>query len=388
MSVHHQKFSVNFKYDVVFTRNLFAPENRTIVDVLPKTGTPARMAFFIDSAVTEKWPGLADTIVEWAGRNKEFVVLPERPMTVPGGEESKNNLMFVQRITHQLQRMQICRHSYCVAIGGGAMLDAIGLAAAVFHRGVRLIRVPTTVLSQNDSGIGVKNSINLDGVKNLIGSFAPPYAVLNDSMFLTTLEDRDWYGGISEAFKVAIIKDAEFLSEMERRADAIRDHDLDAMEYVVKRCAELHLDHIATAGDAFEMGSARPLDFGHWAAHKLESMTNFELRHGEAVAIGIALDVYCAARLGFISDADRDRICTAMRRCGMTLWHPIVEKKSGSGMYMVLNGLEEFRQHLGGRLTLTMPDGIGKKAEIHALASEIVADGIRWLAESQKAVAK
>ena len=382
--VHQQAFSVNFKYDVVFTRDLFAPGNTALRDVLPKTGTPARMAFFIDSGVQNAWPELADTIMGWARDNKDFVLLPERPMTVPGGEESKNDLMFVQRITHQLQRMQICRHSYAVAIGGGAMLDAVGLAAAVFHRGVRLIRVPTTVLSQNDSGIGVKNSVNLDGVKNLIGSFAPPYAVLNDSLFLKTLDDRDWYGGISEAFKVAIIKDAEFLNELERRADALRDHDLEAMEVVVKRCAELHLDHIATAGDAFEMGSARPLDFGHWAAHKLESMTHFELRHGEAVAIGIALDVYIAARLGFISESDRDRICNAMRRCGMKLWCPALEKRSGSGSYMVLNGLEEFRQHLGGKLTLTMPDGIGRKAEIHTLAPEIVADGIVWLSNARK----
>jgi 3-dehydroquinate synthase len=276
--IHRQAFSVNFKYDVVFTRNLFASGNSELVNVLPKTGTPARMAVFIDSGVQHAWPELSDKIMAWAKENKEFVFLPERPMTVPGGEESKNDLMFVQRITHQLQRMQICRHSYAVAIGGGAMLDAVGLAAAVFHRGVRLIRVPTTVLSQNDSGIGVKNSVNLDGVKNLIGTFAPPYAVLNDSLFLKTLDDRDWYGGISEAFKVAIIKDAEFLNELERRADALRDHNLEAMEVVVKRCAELHLDHIATAGDAFEMGSARPLDFGHWAAHKLESRWTCTLR--------------------------------------------------------------------------------------------------------------
>lgn len=382
--VHRQKFSVSFNYDVVFTRNLFALNNPSLANVLPQNPTPARMAILIDSGVQKAWPNLVDTIMAWGQAHKDVVLLPERPMTVPGGEEAKNDLMFVQRIIHQLQRMQICRHSYVVAIGGGAMLDAVGLAAAVFHRGVRLIRVPTTVLSQNDSGIGVKNSVNLDGVKNLIGSFAPPYAVLNDGAFLETLEDRDWYGGISEAFKVAIIKDAEFLNELERRADKLAARDLEAMEVVVKRCAELHLDHIATAGDAFEMGSARPLDFGHWAAHKLESMTNFELRHGEAVAIGVALDVYIAARLGYISDADRDRICSAMRRCGMKLWHPVLEKRSGSGTHMVVNGLEEFRQHLGGRLTLTMPDGIGYKREIHSLSPAIVADGIAWLADLRK----
>ncbi len=381
--IHRQQFSVHFSYDVITTRNVFAPNNATLAEVLPRTGTPARMAVFIDAGVQKTWPGLAEKISAWAQAHKESVFLPERPMTVLGGEESKNDLVFVQRITHQLQRMEICRHSYCVAIGGGAMLDAVGLAAAVFHRGVRLIRVPTTVLSQNDSGIGVKNSINLDGVKNLIGTFAPPFAVINDTLFLQTLDDRDWHGGISEALKVAVIKDASFLDELEQLADDLAAHNLDAMEAVVERCALLHLDHISTAGDPFEMGSARPLDFGHWAAHKLESMTNFELRHGEAVAIGIALDVYCAAQLGYITLAERDRIRDIMRRCGLNLWHPALEKRSGSGTHMVVNGLEEFRQHLGGKLTLTMPDGIGHKREIHQLAPAIVADAVAWLAETR-----
>lgn len=382
---HRQEFSVKFSYDVIFTRNLFALDNDTLAGVLPRTGKPARMACFIDAGVQKMWPDLADKIVAWADARKQLVYLPERPMTVTGGEDSKNDLVFVQRITHQLQRMQICRHSYVVAIGGGAVLDAIGLAAAVFHRGVRLIRVPTTVLSQNDSGIGVKNSVNLDGVKNLIGTFAPPFAVLNDADFLTTLDDRDWHGGISEALKVAIIKDGAFLDELERDADLLNARDLSAMERLVQRCALLHLDHIATAGDPFEMGSARPLDFGHWAAHKLESMTNFELRHGEAVSIGIALDVFCAARLGFISSAERDRIRSIMQRCGMKLWHSALEKRSGSGTLMLINGLEEFRQHLGGQLTLTMPDGIGQKREIHELPNSIVLEAIEWLGELKKA---
>jgi 3-dehydroquinate synthase len=378
--VHTQRLTVGFSYDVVFTRDLFAVANSALADVLPSAESPAKMAVFVDAGLQTAWPGLTAKIAAWAQAHADKVILPERPMIVPGGEDAKNDLTFVQRVTHQLQRMQVCRQSYAMAVGGGAVLDAVGLAAAVFHRGVRLIRVPTTVLAQNDSGVGVKNSINLDGAKNLIGTFAPPHAVLNDALFLTTLSDRDWRGGIAEAVKVAVIKDAAFLDELERLADGLVARDLDAMEAVVKRCAMLHLGHIATAGDPFEMGSARPLDFGHWAAHKLESMTHFELRHGEAVAIGIALDAFCAARLGFISTSERDRICDIMRRCGLNLWHPLLAKRGGSGALMVLEGLEEFRQHLGGRLTLTMPDGIGRMRDIHALAPEVVADGVAWLA--------
>lgn len=379
-----QQVQVNFKYDVVFTRDLFAPLNHTLAHVLPKLKHPARMAFFIDQGVLDHWPDLIERIQAWAAAHADVVILPEKPMAVPGGEDVKNNLVFVQRMTHQFQRQQLCRHSYVVAVGGGAVLDAVGLAAAVFHRGIRLIRVPTTVLSQDDSAVGVKNGINLDGIKNLIGTFAPPYAVLNDALFLETLDERDWAGGLSEAFKVALIKDAELLTELEASAGKLAARELDAMEKVVRRCAILHLQHIASGGDAFEMGSARPLDFGHWSAHKLEAMTNFELRHGEAVAIGIALDLYCAARLGFISEAERDRVCAAMRRCGMKLWNPALSRRSNAtGTLQVVAGLEEFRQHLGGDLTLTMPDGLGRKREIHELAPQLVEDAVAWLSAVQ-----
>ena len=377
---YRQQVAVNFAYDVVFTRDLFSLDNPALANVLSPGRQPARVGIFIDQGLLNQWPNLCEKISAWAMAHPDVLVLPENPMAVPGGEEVKNNLMFVERMTHQFQRMQLCRHSYVIAIGGGAVLDAVGQAAAVFHRGVRLIRVPTTVLAQDDSAVGVKNAINLDGIKNLIGTFAPPFAVINDALFLTTLDQRDWVGGVSEAFKVAIIKDAEFLAELERLAGDIAARKLEAMEHVVQRCAILHLEHIAGGGDPFETGSARPLDFGHWSAHKLETLTKFEMRHGEAVAIGIALDLYCAAQMGFISTVERDRVCAAMRRCGMELYHPALSKRSSAGGTLaVAAGLEEFRQHLGGRLTLTMPDGLGKKREIHELPAKLVEDAVEWL---------
>lgn len=379
---YRQELNVPFTYEVVFTRDLFAPGNDTLAETIPHKDGPSRAAFFIDAGVLARHPGLPERIRAWAQAHPQVLTLAGTPMEVPGGETVKNDLTFVQRMTHQFQRMELCRHSYVVAVGGGAVLDAVGLAAAVFHRGIRLIRVPTTVLSQNDSGVGVKNGINLDGVKNLIGAFAPPYAVLNDALFLTSLEDRDWTSGLSETFKVALIKDAALLDELEGLAPRLRARDLDAMESMVQRCAVLHLDHIRQGGDPFEFGSARPLDFGHWSAHKLESMTHHALRHGEAVAIGIALDLFCAAKLGYITPAERDRACAVMEACGLVLWHPALQKRHGAtNELLVTAGLEEFRQHLGGRLTLTFPDGLGRKREVHELSAEVVEAGVTWLAE-------
>lgn len=375
-----QQLQVPFAYDVVFTRDLFAETNEALAETLPAAESPARLACFIDQGVLARWPDLPSRIAKWCELRPASVQLVSAPMAVPGGEEVKNDLTFVQRMTHQFQRFNLCRHSFVIAIGGGATLDAVGLATAVFHRGLRLIRVPTTVLSQNDSGVGVKNGINLDGVKNLIGTFAPPYAVLNDALFLTQLEGRDWTAGLAEAFKVAIIKDAGFLTELEALAERLVARDLDAMECVVQRCALLHLDHIRAGGDPFETGSARPLDFGHWSAHKLEAMTRHALRHGEAVAIGVALDLYCAEKLGFLTAVERDRVCSALERCGLSLWHAALAQRSAvSGALVILQGLEEFRQHLGGRLSLTMPDGLGRTREIHELPEALVEAGVAWL---------
>ena len=381
---YRQEVNVPLKYDVVFTRDLFALENEAITETLPpqKSGKAARCAVFIDANVQKHWPTLIDKISKWCDAHPGVLKMAGPPMIVPGGEAVKNDLLFVQRMTHQYQRFELCRHSYVIAIGGGAVLDAVGLAAAVFHRGLRLIRVPTTVLSQDDSAVGVKNGVNLDGVKNMIGAFAAPFAVLNDALFLTTLEVRDWLSGLAEAFKVASIKDLRLLEELETLAPRLVARDLDAMEHIVKRSAILHLEHIRGGGDPFEMGSSRPLDFGHWSAHKLESMTQYALRHGEAVAIGVAVDICCAGQLGFISMQQRDRVLKAMLACGLILWHPILLKRNAvTTKLQIQDGLEEFRQHLGGQLTLTMPDGLGRKAEIHELPMTVIEKAITHLKE-------
>ncbi len=376
---YRQKLQVPFEFDVVFTRDLFGSANETIVETFPADQDQRRVAVYVDRGLLDHFPTLSARIEDWfaARRSKATLVAP--PFPVSGGEAAKNDRDIVLGIIRQMQDLGLDRHSYVMAAGGGAVLDAVGLAVGVFHRGLRHIRVPTTVLSQSDSGVGVKNAINFAGVKNLIGTFAPPFAVINDAAFLTKLDMREWTSGLAESFKVAIIKDATFIDELESLAPRLVARDLDAMERVVMRCANLHLDHIRTGGDPFEFGAARPLDFGHWSAHKIESLTKNEVHHGEAVAIGVALDLYVASRLGKVSAAERDRICRAMEGCGLVLWHSVLESKTPQGVLSVLAGLEEFRQHLGGRLTLTLPDGLGKKREVNEMSPALVEEGIRWL---------
>jgi 3-dehydroquinate synthase len=268
-------------------------------------------------------------------------------------------------------------------MGGGALLDVAGLASATAHRGVRHIRVPTTVLGQNDSGVGVKNGINAFGKKNFIGTFAPPFAVINDFDLLATLPDRDKRAGYAEAVKVALIRDRGFFESLERDADLLAAFDADAMQRMIYRSAELHVEHIASGGDPFESGSARPLDFGHWAAHKLEQLSDYQIRHGEAVAIGLALDVIYSRNIGLLDAASTARVLELLRKLGFDLFANELTRLDAEHQPMILKGLEEFREHLGGQLTLTMLRDIGTGVEVHEIIPAKMLDALNELPHYQ-----
>jgi 3-dehydroquinate synthase len=368
-----QEVVVTFRYPVRFTRGLFDRRNTTLRDVIQADGC-ARLLFVIDEGVADAHPTIVDDVQRYCALHADALELPAPPLVVPGGEAIKNHPGPVDEIRAAIDLHGVDRHSYVIAIGGGAVLDTVGYAAATAHRGVRLIRVPTTVLAQDDSGVGVKNGINAFGKKNFVGSFAPPHAVLNDFDLLLTLEDRDWRAGISEAMKVALLKDAPFFAWIERHADDLNDRSLAAMAHMVHRSAELHLNHIATSGDPFELGSSRPLDFGHWAAHKLEQLTHHALRHGEAVAIGIALDSTYSYLSGSLPHADWLRIIALFETVGLPIWHPAMATPGDDGRPAVLAGLEEFREHLGGRLTIMLLERIGSGFEVHELDEAVLAE--------------
>jgi len=212
-----------------------------------------------------------------------------------------------------------------------------------------------------------------------VGSFCPPNAVLNDALLLETLEDRDWRGGVSEAVKVALLKDPQFFEELEGLAEGIVSRNLDAMERVVYRCAELHLDHIKNSGDPFEQGSSRPLDFGHWSAHKLESMSNYGIRHGEAVAIGLCLDCTYSYLSGWIKEEELQRVLNFFDSIKLNCSDPLLFRKSESGEFEIMEGLEEFREHLGGRLTIMMLKGIGVPLEVNEVNPDLMNESINYL---------
>jgi len=378
-AVHWQRFSVPYEFPVVFTEGVFDPGNPALRDVLCRLEPRKRhrVVVFVDDALATQIPG----ICSYVETHKDVIELACPPIAMPGGEKVKSELHFVESAQQTLFDLHIDRHSFVVAVGGGALLDAIGLVAATTHRGVRHVRIPTTVLAQNDSGVGVKNGVNLRGVKNFVGTFAPPFAVLNDLRFILTLPERDKIAGMAEAVKVSLIRDAEFFGWIERHMDDLATFDPAAMAHLIRRCAELHMRQIGQGGDPFETGSARPLDYGHWAAHKLESLTRHHVRHGEAVAIGMALDARYSVLAGLLAPGEEERICALLEYLGFELWHPALAKASPSGKWVILEGLDEFREHLGGELTITLLAGIGTGVEVHEMDTARVRQAMLWLKE-------
>ena len=378
---YQQSFTISYDYPVYFTRNLFDPHNDLLADVIDRLNEHRfhRLKVFLDAGVSEATPELAQKIEQYTGRWSGCLKMEGPVEIVPGGEKIKNGWELVKPIMTKIAEGHLCRQSFVLAIGGGSVLDTVGLAASLVHRGLRLIRIPTTVLAQDDAGVGVKNGVNEYGMKNFAGTFAPPFAVLIDYQFLQTLPAKYWFGGIAEAFKVAIIKDREFFDYLCRHAAELKKKDEAAIETTIRRCAILHLEHIGTNGDPFEFGTARPLDFGHWSAHRLEALSGYELGHGQAVSIGIAIDSFYASQIGLITSKECDVILKGLKKTGLPIWSDLLELTRPDGKLEILQGLDDFQEHLGGQLNVTMPNGIGRKIEIHEMDRAIVEQAIVYL---------
>ena len=374
-SVDDAPVCVDFWHCVHYTRDVLDRQNPVLRQVMGRSpqGT-GRTLVIVDDGVAAAWPDLPERLRAYAAATDAMEIIGEISV-VTGGEAAKNDWRVFEQATRAIHDAQLCRRSTVIAIGGGAVLDTVGFAAATAHRGVRLVRLPTTTLAQGDAGIGVKNGINAFGKKNFLGVFTPPWAVINDEGFLETLSDRDWRAGMVEAIKVALLKDAAFFSRLRHDAPRLRERDVDAGRRAVRRSGQLHFEHITREGDPYELRTARPLDFGHWSGHKLEQLTEFTLRHGEAVAIGIALDVLYAKAIGLLDGRDAEVILDCMRTIGFRLYDEALTDR-----HAVLEGLEEFREHLGGKLTITLLEGIGRPIDVHEIDRGKMRDAMETLA--------
>lgn len=379
------QFDISYQFPVIFSEQIFSPANPTLLELLhPHSAVAAtKILLFADASVLQANPDLSRDIQRYFAFYQQELVLLAEPVALVSGEQVKQQTVLDQ-LYQQLLHHGIDRHSWVLALGGGATLDTVGYACATFHRGIRLARIPTTVLAQNDAGIGVKNGINAFGHKNLLGSFCPPHAVINDFSLLKFLPQRDRIAGLAEAIKVAAIKDAEFFCWLEQHQQELRLFAPQTSKYAIYRCAQLHLEKITQGGDPFERGNGRPLDYGHWSAHKLENLSHYRVRHGEAVAIGMSLDALYAVRLGWLSQSEALRLIQLLKQLGFSLWQPELALTDAQGTPLILAGLEEFRQHLGGELSIPLLTHLGAYQNVSEIQLPLMQQALAQLAELGK----
>jgi 3-dehydroquinate synthase len=377
-STIRKNIRLDFSHRVYFTQDCFSHANETLAGIVQphRKNQPSKIIVYLDEGMLDGNPNLPGQIESYFKAREDALNLVCSPIFIRGGESAKNEWSLVEKIWSDLNAFSLCRHSYVIVIGGGAALDMVGFAASTAHRGIRLVRLPTTTLSQGDGGVGVKNGINYFGKKNWVGTFSVPYAVLNDFAFLRGLPQGQKRAGFVEAVKVALIRDRSFFEQIEARAHDLARFDEEAMRHVIRKSAALHLEHIAGSGDPFEHGSARPLDFGHWVAHKLEQISDFRIGHGDAVAIGLGVDLLYSAKIGLIKKSSAERCLQLLEALGFKLYDEILRSESDQGKPVILEGLEEFREHLGGELTITLLQGIGEGVEVHAMDKDKILESV------------
>jgi len=229
--------------------------------------------------------------------------------------EATKNLRSVEEITRSLCRAGADRKSLVIAVGGGVVGDVAGFAAASFLRGVKLVHVPTTLVSQVDSSIGGKTGVNLPEGKNLVGAFYPPALVLTDPELLRTLSDREFRGGLAEVIKHAIIADADMFAMLEKNMEKVLRRNRSALAALIPRNVQIKARIVSR--DERESGLREILNYGHTFAHALESVTKYRrYQHGEAVSWGMIAAAFLGHELGLTRADDVSRIVALIRRLG------------------------------------------------------------------------
>lgn len=349
-------------YKNYFTDGIFDLNNPILADVLGKRNT----IFVIEKVIADKF--LAD-IRSYIQQHQ--IKLNGSIQVVEGGEKIKS-MDEVKRLTDYAQDQKLDRNGVFVTIGGGAVMDMVGMVASQFRRGVQYVRVPTTLLGQVDAAVGVKVGIDYRTAKNFLGAFYPPEAAITDIRFLESLPRRHIQGGLAEVIKVALVSNAALFETLEEYGADFLDqmNELEKKNFIRESAIEL-LRHLQK--DFFEHNLMRHVDFGHVLAHKFESMTNYELAHGEAVAIDILLSAYIAHERGMLSHEDFDRIVGLHSKLKLPYSHPALNPGRA------WEGLEESKAHKGGRLMMVVPIGIGRTAFIDSLRRDELDSAMQFL---------
>lgn len=263
--------------------------------------------------------------------------------------ESVKTLQTVETIYRRFIELGVDRSTFVLAVGGGIVTDVAGFAASTYMRGLKFGFVSTTLLGQVDASVGGKNGVNVDGYKNMAGTFTQPQFVICDPGLLRTLPDREFRAGLAEVVKAAIIADADLFGRIENTTFEALRTDTDLLTDAVSAAIRVKADIVER--DEHESGDRRKLNLGHTLAHAIEKCSN-RMNHGEAVAVGTALIAGAAVKLGVLSEADRDRIVHVLMQLGFDLTPPVDVKR-------LLKEVGKDKKNEEGILRIVLPVGIG-----------------------------
>lgn len=299
---------------------------------------------------------------------------------IPTGERHKT-MASVEQVCAVAKDRGLDRHGVMLSVGGGITCDIVGFAAAVYARGVRHVKVNTTLVGQVDVGVGVKTGVNAYGAKNMLGTYHPPHGSINDPGFLTTLPDRHIRCGLGEIAKMAIIKDARLFAALEEHPEIFRQptppfggHDRE--DYVLRRAMELMLQELCP--NLRELDLARLVDFGHTFGPAIETGSGYRIAHGESVAIDMAISSHVALQLGLIDESTCDRIVGLIGALGL----PVFDRRTCRPDLMRA-AMRAAWSRRGRRLHLVVPDGIGSAVfvdDLDDVPDAVLDDALRALA--------
>ena len=266
-----------------------------------------------------------------------------------GTGESIKTLQTVETIYRRFIELGVDRSTFVLGIGGGIVTDVAGFAASTYMRGLHFGFVSTTLLGQVDASVGGKNGVNVDGYKNMAGTFTQPQFVVCDPSLLRSLSDREFRAGLAEVVKAAIIADADLFDRMGQTSFETLRSDTDLLSDVISAAIRVKADIVEY--DEKESGERRKLNLGHTLAHAIEKSSN-RMNHGEAVAVGTALIAGAAVKLGVLKEEDRLRIEKLLVRLGFDLTPPVEIKR-------LLKEVGKDKKNEDGMLRIVLPVGIG-----------------------------
>jgi 2-epi-5-epi-valiolone synthase len=332
------------QYQVLEAREpLFSGGETTLTDIL--NGRPT--FFVVDSNIAKlHGPKFHDFFGRLPNASGSFEFV---------GTEHNKRWETVERVCHAAAAARLRRDGVIVGIGGGVTLDVAGFAASIFRRGISFVRVPTTLVGMVDVAIGIKQGINFDGKKNLLGAFHPALASVNDARFLETLPAREISCGIAEIIKIAVVRDADLFALLEEQGSRLLASRFGSPRFAAVEV--LHRAQVAMAEELYpnlyETELRRAVDFGHSLSPTFEAVTDYELGHGEAVAIEMLIATGIAIRRGHCDWSLLPAMLRLYHQVGLPLRHP------KCGVATCADALREVRMHRAGALNFVVPRGIG-----------------------------